>query len=231
MFSNEQVKTSSLNLGLRNYMVGVYNLMALGLAITGMTAYFVANIPSLFMLLFGNPMTRMVLMLAPIGVVFYLSAKISSLSVKSARTLFFVYAVLMGISLSSIFVIYTGSSIARVMFISATTFLAMSVYGYTTKNDLLQFSSFLFMGVIGVIVASIVNLFMQSSALMYALSIITVVLFTGLTAYDSQKIKMMYFSADSSSVMQRKAIFGALNLYIDFLNIFISLLHLMGDRK
>lgn len=231
MFANEQVKTSSLNLGLRNYMVSVYNLMVFGLVITGLTAYFVANVPALFMALFGNSALRLVCMFAPLALVFYMSARISSLSAASARTLFFAYAVLMGISLSSIFVLYTGASITRVFFISASTFLAMSIYGYTTKNDLLQFSSFLFMGVIGVVIASLVNLFMHSSALMYALSIITVLLFTGLTAYDSQKIKMMYFSADSASVMQKKAIFGALNLYIDFLNIFISLLHLFGDRK
>lgn len=231
MFANEQVKTSSLNLGLRNYMVSVYNLMVFGLVITGLTAYFVANVPALFMALFGNSVLRLLCMFAPLAIVFYMSARISSLSAASARTLFFAYAVLMGISLSSIFILYTGASITRVFFISASTFLAMSIYGYTTKNDLLQFSSFLFMGVVGVVIASLVNLFMHSSALMYALSIITVLLFTGLTAYDSQKIKMMYFSADSASVMQKKAIFGALNLYIDFLNIFISLLHLFGDRK
>lgn len=231
MFSDGRVKTSSLNMGLRNYMVSVYNLMVFGLVITGVTAYLVANVPAVFAMVFGNPVLRMLFMFAPLGVVFYMGSRIGQLQVSTARSLFFAYAVLMGISLSSIFVVYTGASITRVFFISASTFLAMSIYGYSTKNDLLKFSSFLFMGIVGVVVASIVNLFMQSSALMYALSIITVLLFTGLTAYDSQKIKMMYFSADSSSVMQKKAIFGALNLYIDFLNIFISLLHLLGDRK
>lgn len=231
MFSNEQVRSSSLNMGLRNYMVSVYNLMTLGLVITGLTAYFVAGVPALFMALFGNPVLRIALLIAPLAIVFYLSARISYLSPSSARFLFFTYAVLTGASISYIFIMYTGASVVRVLFISAATFLSMSIYGYTTKNDLMQFGSFLFMGLIGILIAGIVNIFMQSSAMVTALSIISVLLFTGLTAYDSQKIKMMYYSADSSSVSQRKAIFGALALYIDFLNIFLSLLRLMGDRK
>lgn len=231
MITKDQVNINSLNIGLRNYMIGVYNLMFFGLTITGAVAYLVYSIPGLFNALFSNSIVAMLFIFAPIGVVLYLSARLNQLSAQTATTVFFGYSALMGISLSTVFAMYTGGSIARVFFVSAATFLSMSIYGYTTKNDLLKFGSFLFMGVVGILIASVINWFMKSPSMYYAISCISVLLFTGLTAYDSQKIKMMYFSTDSSSVMQKKAILGALNLYLDFLNLFLNLLHLMGNRK
>ena len=216
--------------GLRSYMLRVYNYMATGLAATGVVAYIVANTPFLMNAIFGTPL-MWVVMLAPIGMVMYLGAKIRTMSVGAAQTSFWIFSVLMGMSLASIFVIYTQTSIARVFFITASVFGAMSLYGYTTKRDLTGWGSFLFMGLIGIIIASVVNMFMQSSALMFAISVIGVLVFVGLTAYDTQNIKNMYAESDSTAVTNKKAIMGALKLYLDFINLFIMMMHLFGARR
>ena len=216
--------------GLRSYMLRVYNYMATGLAATGVVAYIVANTPFLMNTIFGTPL-MWVVMLAPLGMVLYLGAKINSMSVSAAQTSFWIFSTLMGMSLASIFVIYTGTSIARVFFITSGVFGAMSLYGYTTKRDLTGWGSFLFMGLIGIIIASVVNMFLASSALMFAISVIGVLVFVGLTAYDTQNIKNMYSQSDSTVVTSKKAIMGALKLYLDFINLFIMMMHLFGARR
>ena len=170
-------------------------------------------------------------MLAPLGFVFYLSARINKMSVSSAQITFWLFSSIMGLSLASIFIQFTGTSIARVFFITAGTFAAMSLYGYTTKKDLTRLGGFLFMGLIGIIIASIVNIFVGSSALQFAISVIGVLVFVGLTAYDTQSIKNMYYAGDSSSVGSKKALMGALRLYLDFINLFILLMQLFGQRR
>ena len=227
---NRTVDRAVIDEGLRSYMLKVYNYMASALALTGVVAYGVANTPVVMNAIFGTPL-MWVVMLAPLGIVFFLSAKIRTMSAGAAQTTFWVFAVLMGMSLASIFVVYTGTSIARVFFITASVFGAMSLYGYTTKRDLSGWGSFLFMGLIGVIIASIVNWFLASSALEFAISVIGVLVFVGLTAYDTQRIKEMYAQSDSTAVMSNKAIMGALRLYLDFINLFIMLLRLFGGRN
>jgi hypothetical protein len=216
--------------GLRSYMLRVYNYMGSALALTGIVAYLTANSPVMMNAIFGTPL-MWVVMLAPLGLVFFLSAKIQTMSATAAQTTFWVFAVLMGMSLASIFVVYTGTSIARVFFITAGLFGTMSLYGYTTKRDLTGMGSFLMMGLIGIILASVVNWFLQSSALEFAISVIGVLVFVGLTAYDTQKIKEMYAASDSAAVMSKKAIMGALRLYLDFINLFLMLLRLFGNRN
>lgn len=223
--------------GLRSYMLKVYNLMALGLAITGVAAYLGFNfavqdnqLTQFGVLLFQSPL-RWVVILAPLAVVFFLSFRINSMSVGAAQTTFWVYAALVGLSLSSIFLVYTQSSITQTFFVTAASFGALSLYGYTTKRDLSAMGSFLIMGLFGLIIASIVNIFLASSAMQFAISVIGVLIFAGLTAYDTQRIKEMYYEADGAAVAGRKAIIGALTLYLDFLNLFMFLLQFMGDRK
>ena len=189
-----------------------------------------ANTPVLMNAIYGTPL-MWVVMLAPLGMVIFLSAKIQTMSAAAAQATFWIFSVLMGMSLASIFVIYTGTSIARVFFITAGVFGAMSLYGYTTKRDLTGWGSFLFMGLIGIILASIVNWFLQSSALEFAISVIGVLVFVGLTAYDTQKIKNEYVATDSGELMAKKSIMGALRLYLDFINLFIMLLQLFGQRR
>ena len=229
--------------GLRAYMLKVYNYMTTGLLLTGLVAYFfgkasivtgemgqIVGVTSIGALLFSSPL-KWVVMLAPLGFVFYLSAKINKMSVSSAQITFWIFSAIMGLSLASIFIVYTQASIARVFFISSGTFAAMSLYGYTTKKDLTKLGGFLFMGLIGIIIASLVNLFFQSSALHFAISVIGVLVFVGLTAYDTQSIKNMYYAGDSESVGGKKALMGALRLYLDFINLFIMLLLLFGQRR
>jgi len=229
--------------GLRAYMLKVYNYMTTGLLLTGLVAYFfgkasivtnelgqIIGVTSIGALLFGSPL-KWVVMLAPLGFVFYLSARINKMSVSSAQITFWIFSAIMGLSLASIFIVYTQASIARVFFISSGTFAAMSLYGYTTKKDLTKLGGFLFMGLIGIIIASLVNLFFQSSALHFAISVIGVLVFVGLTAYDTQSIKNMYYAGDSESVGGKKALMGALRLYLDFINLFIMLLRLFGQRR
>jgi hypothetical protein len=229
--------------GLRSHMLQVYNYMASGLALTGLIAYMlfqatavigsngeIAGYTSLGATLYNGPM-MWVVALAPLGVVMYMSFGIKGMSAARAQTMFWVFAFLMGLSLSTIFLQYTGASIARVFFITASTFGAMSIYGYTTKRDLTGMGSFLMMGLIGIIIASIVNIFMQSPAIYFAVSVLGVLIFVGLTAYDTQKIKNMYMAYDSGEVAAKKAIMGALTLYLDFINLFIMLLRLFGQRR
>ena len=216
--------------GLRAYMLKVYNYMGTALLLSGIVAYAVAHTPALMQVIFGTPL-MWVVMLAPLGMVFFLSARIEKMNFATAQTTFWIFAALMGASLASIFVIYTQTSIVRVFMITAVTFGAMSLWGYTTKRDLSGMGSFLMMGLIGIIVASLVNLFIQSSMMHWVISVIGVLVFTGLTAYDTQKIKEMYLASDGQVVMGKKAIMGALKLYLDFINLFIMLLHLFGNRE
>ena len=170
-------------------------------------------------------------MLAPLGIIFYMSFGIRKMSAAKAQTVFWVFASLMGLSLSWILLIYTGVSVARVFFITSATFGAMSIYGYTTKRDLTKMGSFLMMGLIGIIIASVVNIFMKSTMMYFVISILGVLIFVGLTAYDTQKIKNMYLASDSGEVIGKKAVMGALTLYLDFINLFIMLLRLFGQRR
>ncbi len=229
--------------GLRAYMLKVYNYMTTGLLLTGLIAYFfgkasvvtnelgqIVGFTQIGVTLFGSPL-KWVVMLAPLGFVFYLSARINKMSVSSAQITFWIFSAIMGLSLASLFIQFTGASIARVFFITSGTFAAMSLYGYTTKRDLTKLGGFLFMGLIGIIIASLVNLFIQSSAMQFAISIIGVLVFVGLTAYDTQSIKNMYYAGDSENVGAKKALMGALRLYLDFINLFILLLQLFGQRR
>lgn len=215
--------------GLRQYMLRVYNYMASGLALTGIVAFMVAQNEALLQVIYGTPL-KWVVFLAPLGLVLLLGARINKMSATAVQAIFWLFATLMGISLASIFLVYELPSIARVFFITAGTFGAMSLYGYTTKRDLAGWGSFLFMGLIGIIIASVVNIFMVSSALQFAISVIGVIVFVGLTAYDTQRIKAMYVESDSTAVASKKSIMGALRLYLDFINLFIMLLHLFGRR-
>ncbi|MEJ8476381.1 Bax inhibitor-1/YccA family protein [Roseibium algae] len=239
---------AAIDQGLRSYMLGVYNYMTIGLALTGFFALAVFTmtvtqdpssaaasladgtmLTSLGVTLYTSPL-KWVVMLAPLGMVMYLSFRISSMSASTARTTFLVYAAVMGISLSSIFLIYTSGSIARVFFITAASFGALSLFGYTTKKDLSAMGSFLFMGLIGIVIASVVNIFLASSALQFAISVIGVLVFAGLTAYDTQQIKSMYYEGDDSETATKKSVMGALRLYLDFINMFLMLLQLFGNR-
>jgi uncharacterized protein len=220
--------------GLRAYMLRVYNTMALGLAVTGITALGTATLaqsnPAVAQLLYASPL-RWVIMLAPLAAVFFLSFKIQSLSLSTASAVFWGYAAMLGVSLSSIFLVFTGQSIVQTFFVTAASFGALSLYGYTTKRDLTGMGSFLFMGVIGLLIASIVNIFLASSALQFAISAIGVLVFAGLTAYDTQDIKNMYYEADDADSMGKKALMGALRLYLDFINMFMFLLQFLGNRE
>ena len=236
------VDQASIDEGLRAYMLKVYNYMTTGLVLTGFIAYFFgkasveAYVPGGVILtpvgnMLFNSGLSFVIMLAPLGLVFYLIAGINKMSTASAQITFWLFASIMGLSLASIFVQFTHSSIARVFFITAGTFGAMSLYGYTTKRDLTKLGGFLFMGLIGIIIASIVNIFFQSGMMAFVISVIGVLVFVGLTAYDTQNIKNMYYGGDSEEVGSKKALMGALKLYLDFINLFILLLQLFGQRR
>ena len=229
--------------GLRAYMLKVYNYMATGILLTGIVALItfkmsvVTNDAGLIVGLtqIGNAIymsgLKWIVMLAPLGIVFYMSFGINKMTAAKAQTTFWIFAALMGLSLSSILLVYTGMSVTRVFFICSATFGAMSIYGYTTKRDLTKLGSFLMMGLIGIIIASIVNIFMKSSMMYFVISILGVLIFVGLTAYDTQKIKNMYSVSDTGELMGKKAVMGALTLYLDFINLFIMLLRLFGQRR
>jgi FtsH-binding integral membrane protein len=220
----------SYDVGLRQYMLQVYNYMASGLALTGIVAYFVGNSPAIMQAIFGTPL-QWVVMLAPLAFILVLSFGIHKLSASAAQALFWVYAAVMGLSIASIFMVFTGVSVARMFFITAGAFAGLSLYGYTTKRDLSAFGSFLLIGLFGIIIASIVNIFLASSALHFVISVVGVLVFAGLTAYDTQQIKDIYNEMDDSETYGKKAIMGALSLYLDFVNMFMMLLQLFGDRK
>ena len=235
------VKTRSsadqIDQGLKAYMNKVYSFMAVGLALTGVIAHLTSTMAFDFrtntMTAFGNAIygspLAFVIMLAPLGFIIALNMGIAKMKESTVQVLFWAFAAVMGLSLSSIFIQYTGESVARVFFISAGAFGALSLYGYTTKKDLTGWCSFLFIGLIGILIASIVNIFVASSALQFGISVIGVLVFAGLTAYDTQRIKAMYF--DNSGQEGKKAIMGALTLYLDFINLFIMLIQLFGQRR
>ena len=233
--------------GLRAYMLKVYNYMASGVLLTGIISLIVfkfsggmnitlgptgfTGLTNPFGELLFNSGFKWLVMLAPLGIVIYLSFGIAKMSASKAQSTFWVFAALMGASLASIFIVYTQMSIARVFFITSGTFGAMSIYGYTTKRDLTKLGSFLMMGLFGIIIASVVNMFLKSSMMHFVISILGVLIFVGLTAYDTQKIKNMYLASDSGELMGKKAVMGALTLYLDFINLFIMLLRLFGQRR
>lgn len=250
----DKAKTSrydaSIDMGLRSYMINVYNLMGIGLAFTALTAYLVSVMATsteptgastvvlknglylshLGQLLYTSPLSY-VIMFAPLIAVFFISFKINKLPVSTARTLFIAYAGLMGLSLSSIFLVYTSTSITQTFFITAASFGCLSLYGYVTKRDLRPIGNFLSMMVFGLLIASLVNIFMKSSGLQYIISIFGVFIFAGLTAYDTQKIKEMYLESDCEQTISRKAIMGALTLYLDFINMFVFLLQFLNSNR
>ena len=248
--AGSRTQGAAIDQGLRSYMLMVYNYMAGGVALTGVVAYAMmmmlttqdpsqaaAQLRNGIMLtelgqtIYGGPV-RWVIMLAPLAFIFFISFRVYSMSVGAAQLTFWAFAAVMGASLSSIFLIYTGQSIVQVFFVTAAAFGGLSLYGYTTKKDLTGWGSFLIMGLIGIIIAALVNIFLQSSALQFAISAIGVLVFAGLTAYDTQRIKDGYYEvAGNAELAAKTAIMGALNLYLDFINMFQSLLYLFGDRE
>ncbi|HJS84844.1 MAG TPA: Bax inhibitor-1/YccA family protein [Acetobacteraceae bacterium] len=219
----------AMDLALRGFMLRVFNTMAGGLALTGLVAY-AAAASGLYAAIAGTPLLWVVV-LAPVGLALLLGFGIERMSPGAAQVAFWSYAALMGLSLASIFLVYTGASIARVFFISAGAFAATAAWGYTTRTDLSRFGSFLFMGLVGIVLASVVNIFLASSAVQFAVSVIGVLVFTGLTAYDTQRLKEMHANTWDGDARGRVAILGALMLYLDFINLFISLLQLFGTRR
>lgn len=225
--------TREIDAGLQSYMQGVYRLMGMGLVVTGLIAFAVANFPPLFNLIFGTPL-KFVALFAPLAFVWlgFTPARIARLSPEKLRMTFIIFSAAMGLSMSALFQIFTGGSIARVFFITAATFAATSIYGYTTKRDLAGVGSFMFMGLIGIMIASIVNLFMHSPMVQFAVSILGVLIFTGLTAWETQRLKEIYSSNIGMAETNAKmAVLGALSLYINFINLFQSLLSLMGTQR
>ena len=232
---------ATIDQGLRAFMLSVYNHMALGVAITGAAAlgiFMLATtsvdgglvLTSFGQLLYNSPF-KYVVIVSPLAIVLWMSFGAASLSASTARTLFYVYAALVGFSISAIFLVYTGGSIARVFFITAASFGALSLYGYTTKRDLSAMATFLYMGLFGLIIGSVVNLFLASSPFQFVLSVGGVLIFAGLTAWDTQKLKTMYTDGRSNEESEKLAIYGALDLYLDFINMFMLLLRLLGDRR
>ena len=216
----------------QRFMVRVYNWMTAGLAITGFMAFYISNNETIMNIIFVNPIMPIVLMIAQIGLVFWLASRVMQMSVSQATGVFMLYAGLTGVTFSFIFVVYTSASITSTFLGTAGTFGAMSLYGYTTKKDLTSWGSFLFMGLIGIIIASVVNMFMQSNMMHMIITYAGVLIFVGLTAYDTQKIKEMNILGNEGTDEDTKeAIRGALTLYLDFINLFLMLLRLMGDRR
>ncbi len=241
-FASGAATAAAFDEGLRAYMLKVYNYMVVGLVLTGAVAFAVINIPAISSLFFATVQTSYglatqltilgwIALFAPLLFVWVFASRLHSMDPNTAQTLFWVYAGLMGLALAPIVAVYTSMSIAKVFFMTAATFGAMSLYGYTTKRDLTRWGSFLMMGLIGIIIAMVVNIFLASPALHFAISVIGVLVFVGLTAYDTQRIKSMYAAADGTAVMTRKAIMGALQLYLDFVNLFLMLLMLFGNRE
>jgi uncharacterized protein len=239
---------AEIDQGLRSYMLGVYNNMVLGLAITGLVALGVhmlavapagegvavrgmhVELTQFGAALYLSPL-RYVVMLAPLAFVFFFQFRIDRMAAASARNMFLAFSATMGLSLSSILLVYTGASVANAFFITAAAFGGLSLYGYTTRRSLSAMGSFLVMGLIGLVIASLVNLFLQSPGFQFALSALAVLIFSGLTAWDTQAIKEMYYEGDGYELTAKKSVNGALMLYLDFINIFQSLLYLMGNRN
>jgi FtsH-binding integral membrane protein len=236
----------AIDAGLRAHMIRVYNYMASGVALTGVVSWLtyqaaggdaiqvsggrISGLTSFGQAVFSGPLT-IVLFLGTFGLVMFMSYRVNRLSVGTALSLFFAYAGLLGLMLASVFLEYTGASVTRVFFISAATFGSLSLYGYTTQRDLSPIGSFLFMGLIGIIIAMLVNIFLASDAMSWMISVAGVLIFAGLTAWDTQRIKEMYSAQDDGTVAGRKAVMGALSLYLDFINLFLMMLRLFGDRR
>ena len=235
--SGANAQATQIDVGLRAYMLGVYNHMTTALAFTGLMAMglnFLAisngALTPIGELFFLSPL-KWVIMLAPLGMVFYISARLNNMSAGKARNMFYIYAGLMGLSLSSLLLVYTGESVIRVFFITSAAFASLSIYGYTTKKNLSAFGSFLIMGVFGIMIASIVNIFLGSEGLAFIISILGVLIFAGLTAYDTQKIKNMYLAGDDMEISGKKTVMGALTLDLDFILMFQFLLMFLGNRE
>jgi FtsH-binding integral membrane protein len=235
--SRSQADVAQYDVGLRQYMLGVYNHMVVALAFTGLVAFGSTllavqdgQLTGFGQAIYLSPL-KWVVMLAPIGMVFLISARVAHMSLATARVSFYVFAALMGLSLSSVFLVYTGESIARVFFITSAAFAGLSLFGYTTKKDLSGLGSFAIMGVFGILIASIVNIFLASTMLQFMISVGGVLAFSALTAYDTQRVKEMYNEIDGTDIAGKKAIMGALTLYLDFINLFIFLLQLLGNRE
>jgi FtsH-binding integral membrane protein len=224
------VGTAAFDAGLRAHMLRVYNYMASGVLLTGIVALVVASTPVLVQAIFGTPL-KWLFMFAPLAFVFFFSFRIEKMSAAAAQATYWAFAAVMGVSMASIFLVFTGMSIAQTFFIAAAMFTAMSLYGYTTKADLSKFGAFLIMGVVGILIAMLVNLFVGSSALQLAISILGVLIFTGLTAWDTQRIKEDYAHNLGHETATKMAVFGALSLYLNFVNIFQFLLNLTGERE
>jgi len=216
--------------GLRQHMLRVYNYMGIGLVLTGLVAYIVGTTPALYVPIFSTPL-KWVVMLAPLAFVLFFSFRMQTISAAGAQGMFWAFCAVMGLSMASIFLVFTGTSIARTFFIAAAMFGATSLYGYTTKRDLSQFGSFLIMGLIGVVIASLVNLFLASSTLQFVVSIVGILVFVGLTAWDTQSIKEQYAENFDAESQQKLALFGAFSLYLNFINIFQLLLNFTGQRE
>jgi len=217
-----------------DYVRSVYNWMGIGLALTGFMAYYVSSSESILRLVFGNPLLLMVLIVAELGLVFAIAGMVNRMSAGTATALFVIYSGLNGVTLSSIFLVYAQASIVSTFFICAATFIACSLYGWTTKKDLTSLGGFMMMGLIGIVIASLVNLFIQSSSVSMIISYIGVFVFVGLTAYDTQKIKNMAMTQPANldgAVVRKGAIVGALSLYLDFINLFLMLLSIFGQRR
>lgn len=223
-------QTAQTDAGLRAHMLGVFRNMGIGLVITGLVAALVGNTPALAAAIYGTPL-KWVAIFAPLAFVFFFSFRIDKMTTAGARTAFYAFAAVMGVSLGSVFLVFTGGSIAQAFFSAAVMFLAMALWGYTTQRDLTKMGSFLMMGLIGIIIASIVNIFMQSSMMEFVISVVGVLIFTGLTAYDTQRIKESYSEQYGADVMAKNAIMGALSLYLNFINLFMMLLRLFGNRE
>ena len=221
---------TAVDAGLRKYMLSVYNYMTSGVLLTGIVALLFAQSGMAAQILLGPGILKYVIMFAPLAFVMVLSFGVHRLSTGTAQLLYWAFAVVMGLSLSSIFLVFTGQSIATTFFATAAAFAGLSLWGYTTKKDLSGWGTFLLMGVIGLIVAMLINLFVQSTAMQLAISFIGVLLFAGLTAYDTQRIKSLYFQVAGSDMLGKTAILGALSLYLDFVNMFTFLLQFMGQR-
>lgn len=235
-------QAAKIDTGLRSYMLGVYNHMTIALLLSGLFAFGTKmlatgtgvdgglHLTSFGQVIYASPL-KWVVMLAPLGMVFWLSARINSMSSSKARIMFYVYSALMGLSLSSILLTFSMPSVARAFFVTAGAFAGLSIYGYTTKRSLSAMGSFMMIGLFGLIIASVVNIFLASTAMHFVISIAGVVIFAGLTAWDTQDIKNMYRAGDSTEVAAKKSIFGALRLYLDFINMFMFILHLFGNRQ
>lgn len=225
-----RVDGAAFDEGLRRHMLRVYNYIGLGLVVTGIVAFIVGTTPALYVPIFSTPL-KWVAILAPLAFVMFFSFRIQSMTAAGAQGLYWAFCAVMGVSLASIFLVFTGTSIARTFFIAASMFGAMSLYGYTTKRDLSKFGSFLIMGLIGVVIASVVNLFLASSALQFAVSVIGILVFIGLTAWDTQRIKEEYAENAGAEANQKLAVMGAFSLYLNFVNIFQLLLNFTGERE